>query len=86
VYEGKNGTQTHRYRNGDCCSRYPPRQVPDNYQGGVELPYIRPGKGDVYSWADGHVALTSWAVMSHGENGILNWYYMRSTDDTPIGY
>jgi prepilin-type N-terminal cleavage/methylation domain-containing protein/prepilin-type processing-associated H-X9-DG protein len=41
-------------------------------------PYIRHGKGGNYSWADGHVSMTSWKTMSQGANGKLDWYFMAS--------
>jgi len=37
--------------------------------------FIRHGKGGNYSWVDGHVSMTSWAIMSAGLNGQINWYY-----------
>src|SRR5262245_23760152 len=32
-------------------------------------PYVRHGKGSNYSWADGHVSMTLWKIMSAGGNG-----------------
>ncbi|PYI83882.1 MAG: hypothetical protein DME26_14285 [Verrucomicrobia bacterium] len=54
---------------------YPPSMAPWGTAGGVR-PYIRHGKGGNYSWADGHVSLTSWKVMSRGANGKIDWFYM----------
>jgi prepilin-type N-terminal cleavage/methylation domain-containing protein/prepilin-type processing-associated H-X9-DG protein len=48
---------------------YPP-SVMTNY------PYVRHGKGGNYAWADGHVSMTSWQVMSRGKNGKIDWFYM----------
>ncbi len=61
---------------------YPPDWPPDNYPGGV-VPYIRHGKGGNYCWADGHVSLTAWQIMSNGLNGSINWYYMKTPGDVP---
>ena len=47
-------------------------------------PYIRHGKGDNYSWVDGHVSLTSWNVMSNGANGKIDWFYMTTPDQRPL--
>jgi prepilin-type N-terminal cleavage/methylation domain-containing protein/prepilin-type processing-associated H-X9-DG protein len=60
---------------------YPPTQVPDGFLGGKVLPYTRHGQGGNYSWADGHVSLTSWLIMSKGLNGKLDWYYMGAPND-----
>ena len=38
-------------------------------------PYIRHGKGGNYAWADGHVVLAKWQVMSTGANRKIDWYY-----------
>jgi len=61
---------------------YPPDWAPDNYSGGV-VPYVRHGKGGNYCWADGHVSLTTWRILSNGLNGSINWYYMKTPSDTP---
>jgi prepilin-type N-terminal cleavage/methylation domain-containing protein/prepilin-type processing-associated H-X9-DG protein len=52
---------------------YPPSVHPAS----VPTPYVRHGKGDNYSWADGHVSFTSWQVMSNGLNGKADWYYLE---------
>ena len=44
-------------------------------------PYVRHGKGVNYSWADGHVSMTSWKIMAAGANGKIDWFYMKSPDD-----
>jgi prepilin-type N-terminal cleavage/methylation domain-containing protein/prepilin-type processing-associated H-X9-DG protein len=38
--------------------------------------YTRHGKGDNYSWADGHLQFMSWVQTSAGQNGQLDWYWM----------
>lgn len=38
--------------------------------------YTRHGKGDNYSWADGHVQFMSWTQASTGQNGQPDWYWM----------
>jgi prepilin-type N-terminal cleavage/methylation domain-containing protein/prepilin-type processing-associated H-X9-DG protein len=38
--------------------------------------YTRHGKGDNYSWADGHVQFMSWTQVSAGQNGQVDWYWM----------
>ncbi len=40
--------------------------------------YTRHGKGDIYAWADGHVAFMSWKEASAGLNGQVDWYWMIS--------
>ena len=45
-------------------------------------PYIRHGKGGNYSWADGHVALMAWKTMTNGVGGKIDWYYMKTPDDS----
>jgi prepilin-type processing-associated H-X9-DG protein len=58
---------------------YPPSLPP---WGTTKLqPYVRHGQGGNYAWADGHVSLTSWKVMSAGANGKIDWYYMTTPDD-----
>ena len=59
---------------------YPPRQAPYGSTIGIQ-PYIRHGKGGVYAWGDGHVAMTTWKVMAGGKNGKINWYYLRTPSD-----
>jgi len=39
-------------------------------------PYTRHGNGDNFAWADGHTAMTPWRIMSAGQNGLLDWYYL----------
>lgn len=39
-------------------------------------PYTRHGNGDNYSWADGHVSMTPWRIMSAGHPGLKDWYYI----------
>jgi prepilin-type N-terminal cleavage/methylation domain-containing protein/prepilin-type processing-associated H-X9-DG protein len=60
---------------------YPPDQVPDGFTGGKVKPYMRHVKGGNYSWADGHVSLTSWRVMTNGMNGNIDWYYLGTPTD-----
>jgi len=60
---------------------YPPSKPPWGIS--KVLPYIRHGKGDNYSWLDGHVSMTSWQVMSNGANGKIDWFYMTTPDDRP---
>jgi prepilin-type N-terminal cleavage/methylation domain-containing protein/prepilin-type processing-associated H-X9-DG protein len=38
--------------------------------------YTRHGKGDNYSWADGHVAYMTWLQASGGQNGQMDWWWM----------
>jgi len=38
--------------------------------------YVRHGKGGNYAWADGHVDMMSWKVMSAGQGGKVDWYYL----------
>ena len=59
---------------------YPPSIPPWGTTGGVR-PYVRHGKGGDYSWADGHVSMTSWKVMSKGANGKIDWFYLKTPDD-----
>jgi len=54
---------------------YPPSGKPDGSTGGP-YGYTRHDKGANYCWADGHVALTSWRVITNGQDGIVDWYYM----------
>jgi prepilin-type N-terminal cleavage/methylation domain-containing protein/prepilin-type processing-associated H-X9-DG protein len=65
---------------------YPPDQVPDGFLGGKVRPYTRHGRGGDYSWADGHVSMTPWLVMSKGLNGIVDWYYMGTPNDPRYMY
>ena len=60
---------------------YPPSRPP--WGTTKVLPYIRHGKGDNYSWVDGHVSMTSWKVMSAGANGKIDWFYMTTPTDRP---
>jgi prepilin-type N-terminal cleavage/methylation domain-containing protein/prepilin-type processing-associated H-X9-DG protein len=62
---------------------YPSHLKPNNSTGGP-YSFNRHGNGDNYSWADGHVALTSWNTMSNGLNGEIDWYYMPTPDATPV--
>ena len=39
------------------------------------MKYIRHGNGGNYAWVDGHVAMTTWKIMSAGANGKQDWYY-----------
>ncbi len=59
---------------------YPPSIPPWGTTAGVR-PYVRHGKGGNYSWADGHVSLAAWKIMSKGSNGKLDWFYMKAPDD-----
>jgi prepilin-type N-terminal cleavage/methylation domain-containing protein/prepilin-type processing-associated H-X9-DG protein len=59
---------------------YPPSIPPWGATGGP-WPFARHGKGGCYSWADGHVSMTSWKVMSNGLNGKINWFYMLTPED-----
>jgi prepilin-type N-terminal cleavage/methylation domain-containing protein/prepilin-type processing-associated H-X9-DG protein len=55
---------------------YPPSYfLPGNYRNG--LTYTRHGKGINYAWADGHVQLGAWLIMSKGQNGNVDWYWMK---------
>ncbi len=54
---------------------YPPSVPPDGATGGP-YGYTRHDKGANYSWADAHVALTSWRVITNGQNDLKDWYYM----------
>jgi prepilin-type N-terminal cleavage/methylation domain-containing protein/prepilin-type processing-associated H-X9-DG protein len=60
---------------------YPPSKPP--WGTPKVLPYVRHGKGDNYSWVDGHVSMTSWKTMSAGANGKIDWFYMTTPDDRP---
>jgi prepilin-type N-terminal cleavage/methylation domain-containing protein/prepilin-type processing-associated H-X9-DG protein len=53
----------------------PPFITPSS-QASVCPPYVRHGTGGNYAWADGHVRMTSWRIMSAGLNGQRDWYYM----------
>ena len=61
---------------------YPPSQKPHNSTGGP-YSYIRHGNGDNYCWADGHVALTPWRILTNGMYGVIDWYYMPTPNATP---
>ncbi|HEX3716866.1 MAG TPA: prepilin-type N-terminal cleavage/methylation domain-containing protein [Verrucomicrobiae bacterium] len=63
---------------------YPSSQKPDNSTGGPYF-FVRHDIGDNYSWADGHVALTTWKVMSNGVSGVIDWYYMPTPTSIPSG-
>ena len=65
------GSRIEQYDYGDL---YPPSHPP--WGTTTVRPYVRHGKGDNYSWVDGHVLLTSWNVMSNGANGKIDWFYM----------
>jgi prepilin-type processing-associated H-X9-DG protein/prepilin-type N-terminal cleavage/methylation domain-containing protein len=54
---------------------YPPSEPPDGSTGGP-YGYTRHDKGANYAWADGHAALTSWKIISKGQSGIIDWFYM----------
>jgi prepilin-type processing-associated H-X9-DG protein/prepilin-type N-terminal cleavage/methylation domain-containing protein len=54
---------------------YPPSEKPDGSTGGP-YGYTRHDKGANYCWADGHVALTSWRIITNGQNRIIDWFYM----------
>jgi prepilin-type processing-associated H-X9-DG protein len=46
---------------------------------GTHLPnhtYTRHGKGDNYSWADGHAQFMSWVQATNGLNGQTDWFWM----------
>lgn len=58
---------------------YPPSMAPWGASG--VRPYARHGRGDNYSWVDGHVSLTPWSIMSAGANGKKDWYYMTTPTD-----
>jgi prepilin-type N-terminal cleavage/methylation domain-containing protein/prepilin-type processing-associated H-X9-DG protein len=58
---------------------YPPSHAP--WGTTKVLPYVRHGKGDNYSWVDGHVSSTPWKTMSTGSEGKLDWFYMTTPDD-----
>jgi prepilin-type processing-associated H-X9-DG protein len=38
--------------------------------------YNRHGKGDNYSWADGHAKFMTWLEASTGQNGQVDWYWI----------
>lgn len=38
--------------------------------------YTRHGKGDNYSWADGHVQYMPWRQASNGQNNQVDWYWI----------
>jgi prepilin-type processing-associated H-X9-DG protein/prepilin-type N-terminal cleavage/methylation domain-containing protein len=63
---------------------YPPSQAPDDSTGGP-YSYNRHGTGGNYCWADGHVALTTWRIMTNGQSGYIDWYYMPTPTSTPSG-
>jgi prepilin-type processing-associated H-X9-DG protein len=52
---------------------YPPTVTMGN-----AMKYVRHGKGGNYSWVDGHVASKSWALMSRGLNGKVDWFYQMT--------
>ncbi len=37
--------------------------------------YVRHNQGGNYAWADGHVSILLWKVLSKGVNGKVDWYY-----------
>ena len=39
-------------------------------------PYTRHGIGDNFAWADGHTVMTPWRIMSAGQNGLRDWFYL----------
>ena len=45
------------------------------------MKYVRHGQGGNYAWVDGHVAFTSWTIMSTGANGRRNWFYLARPQD-----
>jgi len=62
---------------------YPPTQPPDGSTG--FYPYTRhgDGTGGDYAWADGHVSMTTWKIMSKGQSGYIDWYYMPTPTSQP---
>jgi prepilin-type N-terminal cleavage/methylation domain-containing protein/prepilin-type processing-associated H-X9-DG protein len=54
---------------------YAPSQIPNFLPNHT---YTRHGKGDNYSWADGHVQFMTWLQASKGQNGQMDWYWMVS--------
>jgi prepilin-type N-terminal cleavage/methylation domain-containing protein/prepilin-type processing-associated H-X9-DG protein len=60
---------------------YPPSHTP--WGTTKVLPYVRHGRGDNYSWVDGHVSSTPWKTMSAGANGKTDWFYMTTPEDRP---
>ena len=62
---------------------YPPSLKPANSTSGPYA-YIRHGKGGNYAWADAHVALTKWSVMTNGMNGQMDWFYEKSSNDNVV--
>jgi len=59
---------------------YPPSSIRTR---GTGYEYVRHGKGGNYAWADGHVNMTTWEVMSTGKNGKIDWYYMPTPSSVP---
>ena len=59
---------------------YPPSSLRTRGSG---YEYVRHGKGGNYAWADGHVNMTTWEVMSTGKNGKMDWYYMPTPSSVP---
>jgi len=38
--------------------------------------YTRHGKGDNFSWADGHAGVTPWQQVTNGQNGQVDYFWM----------
>jgi prepilin-type processing-associated H-X9-DG protein/prepilin-type N-terminal cleavage/methylation domain-containing protein len=64
---------------------YPASQSPDGSTGGPYA-YARHDKGGNYCWADGHVALTTWRIMTNGQSGFIDWYYMPTATTTEAAF
>jgi prepilin-type N-terminal cleavage/methylation domain-containing protein/prepilin-type processing-associated H-X9-DG protein len=52
---------------------YPPSQIPSYLPSHT---YTRHGKGDNYTWADGHVQTMTWVLANAGANGQKDWYWL----------
>jgi prepilin-type N-terminal cleavage/methylation domain-containing protein/prepilin-type processing-associated H-X9-DG protein len=64
---------------------YPPSHGPDGATGGP-YGYTRHDKGANYCWADAHVALTPWRVITNGQSGYVDWYYMPTPTSKRLPY
>jgi prepilin-type N-terminal cleavage/methylation domain-containing protein/prepilin-type processing-associated H-X9-DG protein len=62
-------TQLIEYYGYSYAISYIPEHLPNHS-------YTRHGKGDNYSWADGHAQFMSWVQASAGQNGQVDWYWM----------
>jgi prepilin-type N-terminal cleavage/methylation domain-containing protein/prepilin-type processing-associated H-X9-DG protein len=59
---------------------------PPDYNGSyINRQAVRHNQGGNYSWADGHVQRLTSKDAFNGQNGMRNWYFMRSASDPDGG-